>query len=68
MPVPAGVPGFERFFGSVGHIKVDRNDVKRYLDFVDEMIDEIAITGRNAATWNGRDVIAPQDLPTTKGV
>src|SRR5690349_1910762 len=68
MPVPSGVPVFQRFFRSVGHIKVDRNDVKRFRDFVDEMIDDVAITGRNAATWNGRDVISPQDLPITKGV
>ncbi|HEY2192968.1 MAG TPA: DUF1931 family protein [Actinomycetospora sp.] len=68
MPVPSGVPVFQRFFRSVGHIKVDRNDVKRFRDFVDEMIDDVAITGRNAATWNGRDVIAPQDLPITRGV
>ncbi|HEY2224497.1 DUF1931 family protein [Actinomycetospora sp.] len=68
MTVPSGVPLFQRFFRSVGHIKVDRNDVKRFRAFVDEMIDDIAITGRNAAAWNGRDVIAPQDLPLTKGV
>jgi hypothetical protein len=32
------------------------------------LIDDIAVAGRNAARWNGRDVIAPQDLPITKGV
>ncbi|MDD7968097.1 DUF1931 family protein [Actinomycetospora lemnae] len=68
MSVPSGVPVFQRLFRSVGHVKVDRNDVKRFRAFVDDMIDDIAITGRNAATWNGRDVIAPQDLPITKGV
>jgi hypothetical protein len=68
MTNPSGVPVFQRFFRSVGHVKVDRNDVKRFRAFVDEMIDDLAITGRNTATWNGRDVIAPQDLPITKGV
>jgi hypothetical protein len=32
------------------------------------MIDDIAIAGRNSARWNRRDVIAPQDLPITKGI
>lgn len=68
MTNPSGVPVFQRFFRSVGHVKIDRNDVKRFRAFVDDMIDDVAITGRNAATSNGRDVIAPQDLPITKGL
>jgi hypothetical protein len=59
---------FERFFRSVASIKIDKNDVRRYREFVDEQIDDIAIAGRDAAKWNGRDVIVPQDLPITKGV
>jgi hypothetical protein len=68
MAGPSGVPVFERFFRSVGRIKVDKSDVKRFRDFVDEMVDDIAIAGRNSARWNGRDVIAPSDLPITKGL
>lgn len=68
MTVPSGVPVFQRFFRTVGHVKIDRNDVKRFRVFVDELIDDIAIAGRNAARSNGRDVIAPQDLPVTTGV
>src|SRR3984957_10921213 len=63
-----GIPLFERFFRSAAGIKVDKNDLKRFRDFVDEEIDSIAIAGRDAAKWNGRDVIVPQDLPITKGV
>lgn len=66
MPRPAGVPAFERFFRSVASIQIDKSDVRRFRDFVDEQIDDIAIAGRNSAKWNGRDVIAPQDLPITK--
>jgi len=68
MPRPAGVPVFERFFRSVASIHIDKSDVRRFHDFVDQMIDDIAIAGRNSAKWNGRDVIAPQDLPITKGI
>jgi hypothetical protein len=68
MAGPSSVPVFERFFRSVAQLKVDKNDVKRFREFVDEMVDSIAIAGRNSARWNDRDVIAPQDLPITKGL
>jgi Domain of unknown function (DUF1931) len=68
MPRPAGVPVFERFFRSVASIKIDKSDVRRFRDVVDQQIDDIAIAGRNSARWNGRDVIAPQYLPITKGL
>lgn len=68
MTHPSGIPVFERFFRSAASIKIDKNDIRRFREFVDEKIDDIAIAGRNSATGNGRDVIAPQDLPITKGL
>jgi hypothetical protein len=68
MTHPSGIPVFERFFRSVGSVKIDKNDVRRFREFVDEQIDRIAIAGRDSAKWNGRDVIVPQDLPITAGV
>jgi hypothetical protein len=64
----AGLPVFERFFRSVAQLELDKNDVRRFRGFIDEMVDAIAIAGRNSASWNGRDVIAPQDLPITRGL
>src|ERR1700734_2311499 len=63
-----GNPLFERFFRSAAGIKVDKNDVKRFRDFADEETYGSAIAGPDAAKWDGRDVIVPQDLPITKGV
>ncbi len=68
MTHPSGVPTFERFFRSVAGINIGKNDVRRFREFVDEQIDDIAIAARDSATWNRRDVIVPQDLPITKGV
>ena len=68
MAGPPGIPIFERFFRSAAQLKMDKNDIKRYREFVDAMIDDIAIAGRNCARWNARDVIAPMDLPITKGL
>jgi hypothetical protein len=68
MTHPSGIPVFERFFRSVASIDIDKNDVRRFREFIDEEIDAIAIAARDSAKWNGRDVIARQDLPITKGV
>lgn len=68
MTHPSGIPVFERFFRSVASIKIDKNDVRRFREFVDEQIDYIAIAGRNSAKSNGRDVIVAQDLPITTGI
>jgi hypothetical protein len=64
----AGIPEVQRFFRAAGDVDVDKDDVKRYREFVDEKVDDLAIAGRDAARWNGRDVIAPQDLPITRGL
>jgi hypothetical protein len=64
----AGIPELERFFREAGGVDVDKADVDRFRAFVDEKVDDIAIAGRDAARWNNRDEIAPQDLPITKGL
>jgi hypothetical protein len=64
----AGIPELQRFFREAGGIDVDKADLDRYRTFVDEKVDDIAIAGRDSARWNNRDVIAPQDLPITKGL
>ena len=64
----AGIPELQRFFREAGRVDVDKADLDRYRTFVDEKVDDIAVAGRDAARWNGRDVIAPQDLPITKGL
>jgi hypothetical protein len=63
-----GIPQVQQFFRAAGGVDVDKDDVKRYRELVDEKVDDIAVAGRDAAKWNGRDVIAPQDLPITKGL
>ena len=53
MTHPSGIPVFERFFRSVASIKIDKNDVRRFREFVDEQIDDIAIAGRNSPSGTG---------------
>ena len=68
MTRPTGVRVFERLFRGAAGVDIGKQDIRRYRTFVDAMIDDLAITGRNSARWNGRDVIAPADLPITTGL
>jgi hypothetical protein len=63
-----GFTKFERFFRAAGGVSVDRDDVKRYLDFVNDVIYDLLLMGQAAAKANIRDIIEPWDLPVTKGL
>jgi hypothetical protein len=67
MPV-MGLTKFERFFRAAGAVQVDRDDVKRYLDFVNDAIYDVLLIGQATAKANARDIIEPQDLPVTAGL
>src|ERR1700716_2586263 len=63
-----GVSQFERFFRAVAGVDIDKEDIKRFDDFVNEKIYDLLIRGVANAKANGRDVIQPSDLPITKGL
>ena len=63
-----GFVKFERLFRAAGGVDVDRDDIRRYLDFVNDALYDLLIIGRNTARAGARDVIQPQDLPVTKGL
>src|SRR6202046_1983295 len=67
MPV-MGFTKFERFFRAAGGVDVDRDDIKRYLDFVNDALYDLLLVGQATAKANVRDVILPWDLPVTKGM
>jgi hypothetical protein len=59
---------FQRLFRAAAGVDVDRDDLKRYLDFVNDALYDLMIIGRNTARANARDVIQPHDMPVTKGL
>ena len=59
---------FERFFRLAASLDVDKSDLKRYGDFVNDEIYDLLLRAQAAAKANGRDVIEPYDLPITKGL
>jgi hypothetical protein len=63
-----GVAKFERFFRTASGLDVDKQDLKRFSDFVNHKVYDLLIRGVAAAKANGRDIIAPFDLPITKGL
>jgi hypothetical protein len=63
-----GIAKFERFFRLAAGLDVDKDDLRRFNDFLDEEIYDLLLRGAANAKANGRDVIEPQDLPITKGL
>jgi hypothetical protein len=63
-----GVARFERFFRAAAGVDVDKDDLKRYNDFVDQKIYDLLIMASATAKANGRDVIAWKDIPLTQGI
>ena len=63
-----GVARFEHFFQAAARLDVDKQDFKRYSDFVNHKICDLLSRGEATAKANGRDLIEPIDLPITKGL
>ncbi|WP_174315582.1 DUF1931 family protein [Streptomyces sp. CB01881] len=63
-----GIPKFERFFRAAAGLDVNKNDLKRYNDFVDAKLYDLFLIGMANAKANDRDIVEPQDLPVTKGL
>jgi hypothetical protein len=67
MPV-MGVARFERFFRAAASLTVDKDDLKRYSDFVNQKVYDLLIMAQATARANGRGMIETFDLPITKGL
>ncbi len=63
-----GVAAFERFFREAAGLDVDKDDLRRFDEFVNVRIYDLLLRAVANAKSNGRDVIEPQDLPITKGL
>jgi hypothetical protein len=63
-----GVARFERFFRIAAGLDVDKDDLKRYSDFVYQKIYHLLLIGQAHAKARGSDIIQPFDLPITKGL
>jgi hypothetical protein len=62
------VARLERFFRRAAGLDIDKDDLRRYSDFVHRKTHDLLVRGEATARANGRDVIEPWDLPLTKGL
>jgi Domain of unknown function (DUF1931) len=62
------VARFERFFRVAASLNVDKQDLKRYSDFINQKVHDLLLRGEATARANGRLIIEPFDLPITKGL
>ncbi|WP_371402695.1 DUF1931 family protein [Kribbella sp. NBC_00662] len=59
---------FERFFRAAAGLDVDKDDLKRYSDFVSDKLHDLLTIGQGTAKANGRDILELRDLPITMGL
>jgi hypothetical protein len=63
-----GVHQIERFFRVAAGLQVDKEDIKRYFEFVDQQIDDLLLIAQHTAKANGRIRVELRDVPVTKGL
>jgi hypothetical protein len=62
------VAAFERFFRIAASLDIDKEDLRRYNEFVNHKTYDLLLRGQATAKANARPHIAPCDLPITKGL
>jgi len=62
------VKQFERLFREAASLDIDKNDIKRVDDFVNERLHDLLLLATAKAKANGRPAIAWIDMPITKGL
>jgi hypothetical protein len=63
-----GTHQIEHFFRTAAELDVDKEDIKRYYDFVDRKIADLLLAAQHTAKANDRITVEPRDLPITKGL
>ena len=63
-----GTHQIEHFFRAAAGLDVDKEDIKRYFDFVDQKVVDLLLMAQRTAKANDRIRVEPRDLPITKGL
>ncbi|MDN4615541.1 DUF1931 family protein [Leifsonia sp. F6_8S_P_1B] len=63
-----GLSGFEWFFHRAANLDVDKNDFRRFDDFLSGKLQDLLLRAVENAAANGHDAVQPQDLPITEGL
>ncbi len=63
-----GIRQFEKLFRLAASLDIDKSDIKRLDDFINEKLRDLLLMAQRAARMNGRDVITEADVPLTRGL
>src|SRR5258708_17339477 len=61
-----GTHQIEHFFRVVAGLDVDKEDIKRYYNFVEQKMRDLLLMAQRCAKANDRIRVEPKDLPITK--
>jgi hypothetical protein len=68
MPIHTSIPKFECFFRVAAGLDIDKNDLKRFEDFINRKIRDLVVRAEAIAKADTRDIIMPYDLPIAAGL
>jgi len=63
-----GTHQIEHFFRAVAGLDIDKEDIKRYYNFVEQKMRDMLLMAQRCAKANDRIRVEPRDLPITKGL
>ena len=63
-----GINQIEHFFRAAAGLEIDKSDIKRYYNFVDQKVADLLLIARHTAKANKRVRVELRDLPITKGL
>jgi hypothetical protein len=68
MAISTSIAKFERFFRVAASLDIDKNDIKRFEEFLNAKVRDLVVRAEAIAKANGRDMIMPYDIPITSGL
>ncbi|MGA1874167.1 MAG: DUF1931 family protein [bacterium] len=68
MPALIGVDKFEQLFRQAADLDIDKSDLRRLNDFIQQKVYDLLLISQAVARANGRDIIEPWDIPITRGL
>jgi len=63
-----GTHQIEHFFRAVAGLDIDKEDIKRYYNFVEQKMRDMLLMAQRCAKANDRIRVEPRDLPITMGL
>src|SRR5258708_37457255 len=63
-----GIHQIEHFFRAAASLEIDKEDIRRYYDFVDKKIVDLLLVAQHTAKANSRVAVEIRDLPIAQSL